>query len=170
MTTMNMFVKRPIKVRGEVAYVPLTQGKVATIDAADVDLVIGYNWCYSGGYASTNVTLPDGKRRLLGMHTLIANPPPGLIVDHEDLDTTNNRRCNLRHATYHNNNCNNRAYSNNKSGYKGVSWHKATSRWQAQIAANRVKTHLGFYECPKEAHEVYKEASIRLHGNFSRPA
>jgi len=35
---------KPIRVVGDVAYVPLTQGLEAVIDAADLHLVEAYNW------------------------------------------------------------------------------------------------------------------------------
>ena len=36
---------RPIRVEGNVAYITLTKGYVAIIDALDVPIVSGFNWC-----------------------------------------------------------------------------------------------------------------------------
>ena len=35
---------RPIRIEGDLAYVPLTRGYEAVIDAGDVSLVEGFNW------------------------------------------------------------------------------------------------------------------------------
>ena len=46
----------------------------------------------------------------------------------------------------------------NKSGYLGVSWHKASRKWRAQIKVNGKKIFLGGYESPEYAHEQYRKA------------
>lgn len=51
---------------------------------------------------------------------------------------------------------NRRLFKNNHSGYKGVSWHKRVNKWVAQIRIDGHKKHLGYFETPELAHEVYK--------------
>ena len=46
---------------------------------------------------------------------------------------------------------------NNTSGYRGVSWHKSTMKWQSRINTNGKEKHLGWFDCPKEAGEAYQE-------------
>ena len=41
---------------------------------------------------------------------------------------------------------------------RGVSFHKATGRFQAQLGANRECRFLGFFDCPNEAYQAYKTA------------
>jgi hypothetical protein len=41
------------------------------------------------------------------------------------------------------------------SKYKGVSWHKATNKWQSQIQINGKKKHLGLFKTEEEAYDVY---------------
>jgi predicted Fe-Mo cluster-binding NifX family protein len=41
--------------------------------------------------------------------------------------------------------------SNNKSGVKGVCWHKAGNKWTAQIKNDGVKIHLGSYDKLQDA-------------------
>lgn len=50
---------------------------------------------------------------------------------------------------------NRRLFHNNKSGYKGVSWHKGRQKWVAQIRLNGVKVHLGYFDAPKLAYRTY---------------
>lgn len=68
------------------------------------------------------------------------------LVDHKDQDPENNRLDNLRDATKQINAINTGLPANNKSGTKGVSWHKAGGKWTAQIKHNGKKIHLGSYD------------------------
>lgn len=55
-------MKRPIRIEGDVAYVPLTQGYTAIIDAGDVPLVEGRSW------------QADIKPRAIGRTDLLEGP------------------------------------------------------------------------------------------------
>ncbi len=100
---------RPIRIEGNVAYVPLTKGYEAIIDAADVPLVQHSNWqaCVRfradgsllSSYAYGSTLHKDGPRKRLSMHRIILPVPHGLVVDHINGDGLDNRRCNLRPAT-----------------------------------------------------------------------
>lgn len=48
----------------------------------------------------------------------------------------------------------------NTSGYKGVSFHKASSRWRASISLNNKKKHLGFFETKEQAALSYNNYVI----------
>ncbi len=102
------------------------------------------------------------------MHRQIMNAPKGIEVDHINSNGLDNRRSNLRLANRSENMRNICATSRNTSGFKGVTWHKAHSKWQAQITLNRKTYYLGLRETPAEAHALYCEASKKLHGEFSR--
>jgi hypothetical protein len=88
--------------------IPLSQGKVATIDAEDAALVSQYRWHAKRGYATcyavTNVTDSDGKRRQLPMHRLIMGDPPGKDIHHKSGDGLDNRHRNLESLTRGENN------------------------------------------------------------------
>lgn len=94
--------------------------------------------------------------------------PDGLI-DHIDLDRLNNRVFNLRIATAAQNHWNRPPNKRNKSGYKGVIFHKVSGRWAARISASRMKFHIGLFDTAEAAHEAYVAYSKLLHGEFSRP-
>lgn len=68
------------------------------------------------------------------------------LIDHRDGDKHNNKLNNLREATKQINAINSGLPSNNSSGVKGVSWHKAGRKWTAQIKHNQKKIHLGSYD------------------------
>lgn len=94
---------------------------------------------------------------------------PAALVDHRDGDKRNNRYSNLRDATTQTNKQNTRhAYKNNlSSGLLGVSLDRKSGKWRAYIQVPKgdgtKKKHLGFYDCPKVAHEAYVAAKRQLH-------
>jgi len=88
-------------------------------------------------------------------------------IDHIDGDPANNRIENLREATRSENKCNSGAYKNNTSGYKGVSRDKDKKKWRAQIGKNGKLRHLGYFDCPQEAHAAYCAAAKEMHGKYA---
>ena len=164
---------RPIRVEGDVAYVPLTKGYEAVIDAADVHLVVGYNWFADTSRSSVYAqrTVNTGSRPgSIKMHRLILGCPDGFFVDHKDGNGLNNRRSNLRIATVAENNRNSKFRKNNTSGYKGVSFHKSSGKWHAVIWVDSKPIFLGAYNSPELAHIAYVKASYEIHGEFGRVA
>ncbi len=90
-------------------------------------------------------------------------------VDHVNGNPSDNRIENLRPATNKQNSNNSKRYSNNKSGYKGVAPYlrKGIQRgYTAQITHNYKKHHLGVFDSAADAHEAYKEAAIKLFGEY----
>lgn len=163
--------KLPIRIEGEIAYVPLTKGYEAVIDAADVPLVEGYNWhadVRSHTVYAMRTDYSGEKKKNFYMHRIIMGEPEGLEVDHEDCNGLNNRRKNMRAATRMQNKHNERIKSNNQSGFKGVGFHKRQGRWRARIMINGQRKWLGYYDTPEKAHASYVKASEALHGEFGR--
>lgn len=89
--------------------IPLTKGKVALVDNDDARLLSKNSWCAniknSHGkpyyYAVRNI-YPESwtKPKLVYMHReIIGNIPPGMVVDHTNGNTLDNRRSNLRVVT-----------------------------------------------------------------------
>lgn len=93
---------------------------------------------------------------------------PANLVDHIDMNKSNNAWSNLRDATKSQNGKNSRAKRTNKFGLKGVC--KVGNRYQAQIGCDGVKHHLGLFGTPEEAHAAYAAAAKELHGEFARAA
>lgn len=163
---------KPITTSGDVAYVPLTKGFVAVIDASDVPLVAGSNWWAlqkANGvvYAVRQMRILGKKQNVL-MHRVIAGTPNGLLTDHIDGDGLNNRRSNLRHATNEQNQRNRGANRGTRSGLKGVQFHKRDRLWLARITVNKKVYSLGYFKEPEQAHNAYCEAVNQMHGEFGR--
>lgn len=87
-------------------------------------------------------------------------------MDHKNKNRLDNRKENLRICTPSQNQHNKPIYANNKSGYKGVTWHSIGKKWQAQIMINNKYKYLGLFETPKLAYEAYCKVAIELHGEF----
>ncbi|QMV32512.1 hypothetical protein 3Fb_00036 [Ralstonia phage Eline] len=113
----------------------------------------------------------DGKSHLV--HRVIFLLHHGYLpeeIDHRDLDKLNNRIDNLRDASHGQNMANRGIFDSNRSGYKGVHWSKRRGKWEASIRSNGKLMFLGYFSDPKDAHEAYKKAAERLHGDFARVA
>ena len=98
---------------------------------------------------------------------IINNEWPAKEIDHINGNRSDNRIENLRIANRFENMKNIKKAKTNKSGFKGVSWHKQGNFWQAHIRADNKNYYLGHYATPEEAHEAYKIASNKLHGIFA---
>ena len=169
-------VLRRVRVEGNIARLPLTNGYETIIDTADLHLVEGANWhaevklrrdgSIRTVYARRNMPALIEGRILTALHRIIMLPPSGMLVDHVNGDGLDNRRCNLRLATPAENNQNRRLSLSNTSGYKGVCFDKHKGKWRALIAANGRKVHLGHYTSAAEAAEAYETASICFHGAY----
>ncbi len=156
--------------------IPLTKGYFAVVDEADADLST-LKWCARNGnypYAMRRITVSFRKSRLQVMHRLIMERKlgrdlcDGEQVDHINGDVHDNRRSNLRLATHAENHRNTKRPTTNKSGYKGVSWHKEARKWRATISSHGQWKHLGFFDTPQEAHRAYIDAAAKLNGDFAR--
>lgn len=89
-------------------------------------------------------------------------------IDHIDGNGLNNNSENLRAASQGQNQHNKGTQKNNTSGFKGVSREKQAKKWRAQIELDGKVRYLGLFDTPEAAHEAYKAAAKRLHGEFAR--
>lgn len=90
-------------------------------------------------------------------------------IDHRSVNTRDNRFGNLRPAENQSNNCNKPLTKANKSGFKGVYWHRPARKWCATITCDYKKRHLGLFVDPAEAHRSYLAAAREMHGEFHHP-
>jgi hypothetical protein len=90
-------------------------------------------------------------------------------IDHRNLNGSDDRWKNLREATQSQNSCNTRRRSNRDTcEYKGVALTSNRRRYQASIKVNGKSIYLGCRATPEKAHELYKAAAIKYHGEFAR--
>ena len=175
----NIAAPKVPRVEGEVAYIPLSQGYEAIVDSADLPLVGGYEWTAhvtkrgNGSVRSVyayRACSEGSPLKTVRLHRVLMNAPEGVEVDHVNGDGLDCRRKNMRLTTITQNQQNKRIGLSNTSGIKGVSWHRATGKWCAQIMADGKKHSLGYFDDKNEAASAYAAASVRLHGDFGRTA
>lgn len=88
------------------------------------------------------------------------------LVDHINRIKDDNRWCNLRPATWSQNNINKPLYSTNTSGCKGVSWCKRNRRWVATCVSNGVVHYLGDFVEFSDAKDASIKFREKIHGEF----
>lgn len=153
-----------------IAYVPLTRGQFALIDREDADWIGKSNW---QAWLSPTMKTFYATRKLYGgkvniaLHMAILMPDRGLIPDHRNGSTLDDRRANLREATPSQNRYNSRMYRSNASGYKGVHRISEHANFTAKLAVNKKRLYLGSYETAEEANAVVRAAAIEHHGEFA---
>jgi len=153
----------PATPNGEIAFIPLTKGLFAIVDAADYEWLSRYRWHATGSrgryYAATVIA---GKS--VAMHRLIMNPAPGKVVDHIDGSRLNNRRSNLRNCTARQNRYNTPPCGKS-SPYVGVYPHRG--KWQARLTVKGKSYFLGSFTTARAAARARDAAARRYHGPYA---
>lgn len=149
--------------------IPLTKGKFAIVDDEDYQYLSKWEWKFhSNGYACRSIK-KDKKTTTFLMHRIVNQTPDNLQTDHINGDRLDNRKENLRTATYIENNRNMpKTKRPSSSKYKGVHWVMDSKKWRAQIRINGKKTCLGFFQNEDEAAFIYNEYAKKCFGNFAR--
>ena len=119
----------------------------------------------SQGYRIIKVNLKSYKA-----HRLVYLMHKGYLpktLDHINNNRSDNRIENLRAVSAGQNQHNRKLNTNNKSGYKGVSWATRERKWNARINLEGKLVFLGYYNTPEEADKVVRAAREELHGSFA---
>lgn len=127
---------------------------------AQVDRTAGPCWLWLGRINRGYGVFPIGGNKTVAAHRIAyelttGTIPEGMVIDH----ICHNKACvnpeHLRLATIKQNIENRKgAQSNNKSGVRGVAWHKAAKKWEAHVCHQGKKHYLGLFESLKEAGDV----------------
>lgn len=99
------------------------------------------------------------------MHRIITNCPNGMVVDHINGDTLDNRSCNIRVCTQRENAQNRGIQKNNKSGLIGV--RKEGSRWIASAKVDYKAKWIGSFQTKKEAAIAYNNFIKESRGEYA---
>ena len=89
------------------------------------------------------------------------------MVDHENCIKTDNTITNLRDSNKHTNQQNVGA-TKHGCGLKGARFDKSRGLWMASIRVYKKRIFIGRYKTAEEAHEAYKVAALKYHGEFAR--
>jgi hypothetical protein len=146
--------------------IPLSKGQTAIVDETDFDWLMGWKWhakwaVSTQSYYAARVECRPGKSPLcVRMHRQILGLVAGdqLHSDHINRDTLDNRRCNLRSVTQGDNNINQGMRKDNRSGFRGVCWYKASAKWRAYIGVGGRQKYLGSFVEMDDAIRAYRDA------------
>jgi len=147
--------------------VALTKGHSTLVDDADWEFLRQFTW--RAVMASPNAlvyavtTIPSPDRRQLRLHRMLLNPPPGILADHINGDTLDNRRCNLRLATAAQNAANCRR---TKSKYVGV--RRIGFRYYVHLMCQgALLSSSGGFDTAEDAARARDALALRHHGEFA---
>ena len=135
---------------GKVGTGTLPDGTCFLFDYSRFSRIKDRNWYRRGK------NLPDKKAYIIDrdgieLHRTLFDVPKGYEVDHINLNTMDNRSCNLRICTHQANQCNQPPQCNNTSGVSGVSLYLPSGKFRARIKICQHDIHLGYYETFEQA-------------------
>lgn len=149
----------------------LSQGVICLVDDEDYDKVLSYSWngILNNGHWYAYGYIPGGGRnsKQVLMHRLIMDvleDKSGLVVDHINRDGLDNRKENLRLVPHGMNIHNSKLSKRNTSGYRGVSYRKRRSHYEAAISIDGNSIHLGCFDDPIDAAKAYNQAALERYG------
>ncbi len=152
-----------------IGLVTLADGGHAVVDAADADWLNCFRWrrIRTGRDRREYVAMFAGRDFTL-MHRLLADPPAGVEVDHVNGCGLDNRHSNLRTAT-RSEQCGNRRWTGNATGFKGVAYRPGRGCYEASIGSHSHREgagrrYLGAFKTAEEAAIAYDLAALERWG------
>ena len=151
---------------GSTGYGQLPDGTVFLFDRDKFDTISAFNWYrnYNDPEKPLYITNSFGKK----LHDYLVDCPKGLEVDHINLNTLDNRMCNLRIVTHQQNQCNQPVQKNNTSGVSGVSYYPPRKKYRARIKIGQHEIHLGYYEVFEQAVQARNVGMECMFGKYGR--
>ena len=152
-----------------------------TIDLEDLQRVLDFPYTWSAKYdpdleqyyveATVHKKLIEqGYPKAMKLHKFVMDANDDEVVDQINHDTLDNTKGNLRCIPWKNNSTNRKSRnSNNKSGYRNVSWSKNENKWLVQLQINKKNTVLGkfVYEDLDKAGQFAEEMRQKYYGKFA---
>jgi len=151
----------------------LGEGRFTIVEPGDFYQVNRFNWCAKENgprtYAVRLVADSHNRTKILSMHREIMGAPAGMLVDHRNRDTLDNRRENLRLATHSQNQFNKGKTSRKTtSRFIGVFFEKYSGRWVARTTVEGKRIWLGRFDNEIEAAKAYDRAVREYHKEFAQ--
>ena len=156
------------------------KGYDVIIDDEDYEKIKG-SWAPSrnkngGVYFHRTVRVKNNKSMYIILHRHIMGcvPHDGIIIDHINMNTLDNRKSNLRISSKSLNSANRNKPSTNTSGYKGIRnvnndpGRNLKAPWLASIRCCQKTIHIGYYATAIEAAKAYDRKAVELFGEHAR--
>jgi len=164
--------------RTPTARIGLTKGLFAVVDRKHFAWLNQYSWMAWSPKNSPQLTYAvrkghidegrAGNTKIL-MHREIVGAKGRDMVDHEDCNGLNNTEENLRWATHSQNLGNQRKRAKKTSSrFKGVTWQKASGKWQASVQYHGKRFYVGWFESEQDAARAYNKKAIEVFGEYAR--
>ncbi len=136
----------------------------ALVDGDDYDRVCCKFWNLNKGYAQTNIPKSNGVgSTTTTMHRFILKAKRGILIDHINGDKLDNRRANLRIASFSLNAQNHRLYKTSKTGISGV-FKGERGKFIVYINVEGKRHHIGSFTELAQAATARQEAEIAHYG------
>lgn len=146
------------------------------IDKEDINKLNKYKWSIQMVRSVTDkdyVAFYATSGTVGFLHRFVVNCPKGMVVDHINGNTLDNRKSNLRICTHKQNSENRKLHKRNKNGCTGIFYdigrgNNPTPKWIAHICIDGKRKHLGRFNTKEEAVECRIKAEDKYYGEFSR--
>lgn len=146
----------------------LNGGHECLVDDEDYENLNQYRWQKSAwGYAVRSGWDEFDKFTTLRMHRIVMKAPKGSEVDHINWNKLDNRKENLRFVEKRVNVWNRPAHSNNRTGVKGVGWHRRIGKFQARLRTSERLIHIGYFNTIEEARLAYNAVVLKERGEHA---
>ena len=117
---------------------------------------------------ATRAERNKGTRKWFKLHRVIADAPAGMVVDHINGNTLDNRKCNLRVCTPRQNTISQKKNRRETLGkYRGVVFYKKENNYGARIRTEEKRMCLGRFKNAIDAARAYDIAALKYHGEFA---
>jgi hypothetical protein len=154
----------------------IIKGHLVLVDDEDDHIIADHTWCVIrtiGGdreyyYVIRSNYINKGYRQVR-LHRQLLDAPKGVLVDHINHNTLDNRRCNLRLCSIAENRFNSQKVKSASSSYKGVRWVTTNklNPWEARISLSGSRKVLGYFPTEEAAASAYDIAAHQLFGTFA---
>lgn len=150
-------------IKGDVVEIITKKGETIIADADDYDRLKEHSWCISQtGYAVSCI-----NKKVIKLHRFILGlTDPKQCVDHKNHKQLDNRKCNLRVCSVHENAMN---VSGNKSSLFPVGIRFMPSgKYLARIQVNNKEIRIGLFQKLEDAVAARNKAELLYCGEFAQ--
>ena len=153
-----------------IVIIPVNSNNEYIFDKEYKDILVIYSWREAKrddidiGYLVAKFGSIEVRAHWLVMGQPINNK---YVIDHIDRNTLDNRKLNLRIATYGINGQNRKLMSNNSSGFTGVYWKEKINKYEIYIGYKHKNIYLGCSKDIIKAAQTYDKKALELYGEHA---